>query len=247
MNTLGAIIDTRGPTGRQPWSAAAFLSDSSRFGAALTATSFYGALSAPDLYRARTGAWMHYHGFIVKASFAYFSALHVYFEETGFFSIGLRHLRFLTLSAEIEGTRLHCIESAASYQVAQAGLSAWIPWSWAGISLNLDHISLKPAAVEGGDPPPVFRIGIHTIHSRFGSQGALVSVVPSDAQPVCFAIGEAYQITPVIAFNAAISNNPVMISFGMTVAFGASSMAVGLANHPKLGWSQSMAAEYARR
>jgi hypothetical protein len=244
MNTLDAVIDTKGPTGRQPWLAAAFCSDPGPFGAAFAATSYYNSVNDPDMYRATLGAWYQYHGFVAKTAFSHFSALDVYFEESGFLSIGSRHLKFCTLSAELTATRMRCSGAPLSYTLAEAGLSAWVPWSWAGISLRLEHLPLKQSRVDGGESPLTVRTGIHTIYNRFGSQGALISVTPYDPRPVCFTLGEAYQITPSIAFDCAIANNPVLIGFGVSVMLRQSGMAVGLANHPKLGWSQGVAAEY---
>jgi hypothetical protein len=106
MNTLDAVIDTKGPTGRQPWLAAAFCSDPGPFGAAFAATSYYNSVNDPDMYRATLGAWYQYHGFVAKTAFSHFSALDVYFEESGFLSIGSRHLKFCTLSAELTATRM---------------------------------------------------------------------------------------------------------------------------------------------
>jgi hypothetical protein len=244
MNTLDAVIDTKGPTGRQPWLAAAFCSDQGRFGAAFAATSYYNSVNDPDTYRATLGAWYQYHGIVAKTAFSHFSALDVYFEERGFLSIGSRRFKFCTLSAELTGTRMRCLGAPLSYTLAEAGLSAWVPWSWAGISLRLEHLPLKHPGIDGGESPPVIRTGIHTLHNRFGSQGALISVTPYDPRPVCFTLGESYQITPSMAFDFAIANNPVLIGFGVSVTLRQSSMAVSLANHPKLGWSQGVAAEY---
>jgi hypothetical protein len=244
MSTLDAVIDTKGPTGRQPWLCAAFCSDPGRFGAAFAATSYYNSVNDPDEYRATLGAWYQYHGMVAKTAFSHFSALDVYFEESGFLSIGSRHLKFCTLSAELTGTRMRCSGAPLSYTLAEAGLSAWVPWSWAGISLRLIHLPLKQSGVDGGESPPSILTGIHTLHNRFGSQGALITVTPNDPRPVCFTLGEAYQITPSIAFDCAIANNPALIGFGISVMLGQSSMAVSLANHPKLGWSQGVAAEY---
>jgi hypothetical protein len=246
MNTLGAIIDTRGPTGRQPWVGAAFCLDSSRFGAALTGTSYYGAMQEPDLYRATLGAWYAFRSITAKAAFSSFNALDVYFEETGFLSIGSLYLRFLSISAELSGTRMRCIGFSESYTLAEAGLSAWVPWSWAGVSLSIEHLPIHGSFADGGDQPPVIRSGLHTINNRFGSQGAIITVTPSADRPVCFTIGEEYRITPSVAFHLAVANNPVLIGFGMTFSPGPTSMGFALANHPKLGWSQGCAVEYHR-
>ncbi|MBN2188851.1 MAG: hypothetical protein JW699_05310, partial [Chitinispirillaceae bacterium] len=81
----------------------------------------------------------------------------------------------------------------------------------------------------------------------FGGQGALVTVTPGEPRPVCFTIGEEYRITPSVAFHAALANNPLFISFGMAYSFGRAGVAVSLVNHPQLGWSQGVGAEYCRR
>jgi hypothetical protein len=244
MNTLGAIIDTRGATGRQPWCAAAFCRDSTRLGAAFCATSYYGSINDPAMYHACIGILYAGHGLTGKTAFSSFNALDVYFEETGFCSIGTDRLLFLRLSTELTGTRMRCVGFSQEYTVAHAGVSAWIPWSWAGISLSCANLVLNSSAIEGGDPTLVIRTGIHTMRTRFGNQGALVTITPHDKQPVCFAFGEEYFITPVIGFHVAASGNPLLLSFGMTITIGRSAMGVALANHPKLGWSQGVACDY---
>ncbi|MBN2036289.1 MAG: hypothetical protein JW768_06065, partial [Chitinispirillaceae bacterium] len=150
----------------------------------------------------------------------------------------------LRLSAELTGTRMRCAGFSREYTVAHAGVSAWVPWSWAGVSFSCTNIVLDRSGVTGGDPSLVIHTGIHTVRNRFGNQGALVSITPHDEQPVCFAFGEEYFITPAIAFHVAASGNPLLLSFGMTVTVGRSDMGVALTNHPKLGWSQGVACDY---
>ncbi|MGA2506638.1 MAG: hypothetical protein ABSF80_04085 [Chitinispirillaceae bacterium] len=252
MGTLGAIIDEKGASGREPWTSASLCVDSSGFGFALSGTSYFGSVGgstgADGITQAVGGGWYGRKNFVCKASIASLSAFHAYFEQTGFISIGSDCLSFARVSIEATGYRLgvFTIPDSPVRTIGEFGVSAWVPWSWAALSFRAEHLVLETARSDGTDPPVTLRCGIHTAQNRFGGQGALVTVMPNEPKPVCFTIGEEYRITPSIAFLAALANNPLLISFGMAYSFGRSGVAMAIVNHPQLGWSQGFGAEYHR-
>lgn len=252
MGTLGAIVDEKGASGREPWTSASFCGDYSGFGFALSGVSYFGSVSGSmgtdGISQAVGGGWYGHKHFVCKASIASLSALGVYFEQTGFVSIGSDYLSFTRVSLEATGYRLGVyISDAPVRTIGEFGVSAWVPWSWAALSFRIEHLVLETAKSDGTDPQLTLRCGIHTVQNRFGDQGVLVTVMPSEPKPVCFTIGEEYRITPSIAFHAALANNPILISFGMAYSFGRAGVSLAIVNHPQLGWSQGFGAEYYRK
>jgi hypothetical protein len=252
MGTLGAVIDCHGASGHAPWTGAALCADTAGFGFSLSATSYYGSMSgsmgSDGISRGMGGGWYGRRHLVCKAAIANLTAFSTYFEQTGFLSIGSDYLRLVRVSLDAAGHRLGVrVQGTPVRTLAEAGISAWVPWSWAALSFRLEHLVLETAGYDGADPLPTIRCGIHTVQNRFGGQGALVTVTPGEPRPLCFTIGEEYRITPSVAFRAALANNPLFISFGMAYSFGRTGIAVSLVNHPQLGWSQGFGAEYCRR
>ena len=246
MSTTGAIIDTKGATGSQPWTGAALYDGTAQFGLSVAGVSYYASMGDAGIYKATGGAWYSGKKFICKTAIAYYSAVETYFEQRAFLSLGTGILPVARLSFEVSGTRMGCAGFSAAYSVAEAGATAFVPWSWAGISFSCEHLLIETANTEGADPLLTLRAGLHTIQSRFGSQGALVTVVPEEAGGVCFTIAEEYRLTPRIALGAALSNNPVLLSVGITFSLEQSNLGFALVNHSKLGWSQGFAADWHR-
>jgi hypothetical protein len=252
MGTLGTVIDDRGAGGREPWTSASFCADSAGFGFALCGTSYYGSINGSvgqdGISQTMGGGWYARKHLVCKAAIASLSAFSAYFEQAGFVSIGSDYLPVVRVSIEATGYRLGArVQGTPVRTVAETGISAWVPWSWAAVSFRIEHLVLETAASDGADPLLSLRCGIHTAQNRFGGQGALVTVTPGESRPVCFTIGEEYRITPRIAFHVALSNNPVLVSFGMAYAFGRAGVEVSLVNHSVLGWSQGFGAEYYRK
>ena len=249
MGTQGAVINGNGATGREPWTSASVCGDSSGYGFSISGVSYYGSLngiSGPDgTTQAFGGGWYAGKHFIGKVSIADLNALNVYYEQTGFISLGTDGVPFMRLSIEATGYNTGVrIPGTVAHTIAEAGVSAWVPWSWAAFSFRLEHFVIEHGDVEGAEAPVALRFGIHTLHNRFGGQGAMVTITPGEPSPVCFTVGEEYRFAPGVAFNAAFSNNPVFISFGVAFQFGRSDFSVALVNHERLGWSQGFAAGY---
>jgi hypothetical protein len=252
MGTLGAVIDCHGASGHEPWTGAALCADTAGFGLTLSAISYYGSVTGSmgedGISQAKGGGWYGRRHLVCKAAIASLTAFSTYFEQTGFVSIGTDYLRFVRLSLEAAGHRLGVrVQGTPVRTIAETGISAWVPWSWAAVSFRLEHLVIESAQSDGVDPLPTMRCGIHSAQNRFGGQGVLVTIIPGELRPVCFTIGEEYRITPSVAFHAALANNPLFIGFGMAYTFGRAGVAVSLVNHPRLGWSQGFGAEYCRR
>jgi hypothetical protein len=249
MGTLGAIIDDRGASGREPWTGAAFCGDSAGWGFTLGGTSYYttstGSAGQAGITQASGGGWYAREHLVLKASIAHLSSFGVYYEQTGFISLGSDYLKFVRMSLEAMGYRAGVSAQGTPVRtIGEAGFSLWLPLSWAAFSFRMEHLVLETAESDGTDPPFTLRCGIHTAQNRYGGQGVLVTITPRDPKPVCFAVGEEYRITPRVAFHAALANNPLFISFGMVYFFGRAGVAISLVNHPQLGWSQGVGAEY---
>lgn len=249
MGTQGAVIMGNGATGREPWTSASVCGDASGFGFSLSGISYYGSLSGisgtDGMTQAFGGGWYAGKHCVVKAAIEELSALGVYYEQTGFLSLGTDYVPFMRLSIEATGYRTGVrTPGSVANTIAEAGASAWVPWSWAAFDCRIEHVVIDRSNVDGGDPQRALQCGIHTRYNRFGGQGAVITITPDAPFPVCFTVGEEYRLTPCIAFDAAFSNNPVFISFGVSFQFGRTDFSVALVNHEQLGWSQGFAAGY---
>lgn len=249
---MGAVIDERGSTGREPWTSASFCGDSTGFGLAMSGVAYYGSAADPTgadgICRVLAGGWLAGKSFTYKGSISYFRALNTYYEQAGFFSLGIRSLPFVRLSVEATGSRFGVrLPGNPAHTTGQVGLSAWVPFTGAALSLRAEHIGIATAHAEGADNPFALKCGFHTFNNRFGGQGVLLSITPSEPLPVCFTIGESYRFGRSVAFEAALSNNPLLISAGLSISLDHTGFGIALVNHPVLGWSQGFAAEWKKK
>ena len=249
MGTLGAVIDEQGASGREPWTSAALCREREGFGFAVSGVSYYGSAAGDNsIGQAIGGGWYGRKHIICKAAISHLNAFGAYFEQTAFASVGSDVLPLVRLSVEAAGYRIGVnIPETPVRTIGEAGFSAWIPWSWAAVSLRCEHIVLASSQSDGADPTLTIRCGVHTMQNALGGQGVLVTIVPDEQRPVCFTVAEEYRITPAIAFHAALANNPFLLSFGMAFSFGRGAAEVALVNHPVLGWSQGFGAEYYKK
>jgi hypothetical protein len=249
MGTQGAVINGSGATGRDPLTSASACNDTSGFGLSLCGISYYGSMGgiagSDAITQAFGGGWYAMKHFVGKAAIAELNALDVYYEQTGSISLGTDYVPFMRISVEATGYRNGVrTPGSSAHTVAETGLSAWVPWSWAAFSFQIEHIVIDRSDIDGGDPQRALQCGIHTVGNRFGGQGAIITITPGVPSPVCFTIGEEYRIADRVAFNAAFSNNPVFISCGISLQLSRSDFSVALVNHARLGWSQGFAAGY---
>jgi hypothetical protein len=249
MGTMGSVIDEARASGSEPWASASLCGDSTGYGAAMSGVAYYGSAANPagtdGICRATGGGWLCGHKLICKASVSYFRALDAYYEQSGFLSLGTSALHFTRLSVEATVSRFGVhLPGNPSHSTGRLGVSAWIPCTWAAVSLRVEHIALATAHADGADPPLTLRCGFHTTHNRFGGQGVLVTITPGEAEPVCFTIGEEYRFGRAVAFQAALANNPLLIGAGLVFSLRRLEFSAALVNHPVLGWSQGFSAEY---
>jgi hypothetical protein len=253
MGTQGAVINGQNATGREPWTSASLCGDSAGFGVSLCGISYFGSVgtaTGPDgIAEAYGGGWYARNGLVVKAAVSNLSALDVYFEQSGFVSLGIALPHSMRVGIEGAGYRTGVsIAGETARTSADLGLSAWVPWTWAALSLRVEHLTVNASGAEGGEAPLRAHFGIHTLANRFGGQGAVISVEPERTDsPVCFTVGEEYRITPDLAFQAAFSNNPILVSFGLALTINKSDFSLALVNHDRLGWSQGFAAGYGKQ
>jgi hypothetical protein len=248
MSTFGTIVWSNGLSGRQPWTPAAFAADSSRWSLASAFIDYYAEmdnLPGEHFRQSAIGGRLAIGGIRIKASYLNFNALNVYFERKGFLSIGTAGIPHVNLSLELEGAQAGLRTSLAEREsMAEAGVSLWIPWSFASVSLRCNHIPVKKASAEGLSQPPTVLVGLHTAPHRFGSQGALFEIVPGAHTRIRFQLGMEYWIHAMCGINAGLCTEPLMFGIGVIFKLPASGYYAGLVHHPVLGWSKGIGMEY---
>jgi hypothetical protein len=250
MSTFGAVISASGASGRQPWAPASFCGDSGAWGLASALVDYYGQMdNMPErqIRQSAIGVWIHHRAIVCKASFAYFNALSVYFEGHGFCSLGTDALPFVNVSLELEGWRAGLRQSGAERdELLSGGVSLWLPWSYAAVSLRCRNLILRSASTEGFAPPLSLTAGIHTRPHRFGSQGVSIEVTPATKTTIRFRAGLQYQLHRLCSLEAGLSARPLMMGFGFCLSLPCSSLQAALVHHPLLGWSRGVAMEYTK-
>ncbi len=248
MGNLGTVLWENGAQGCQPWISAAFCDSSRRFGMALGTVSYYDRMdnfNEESIYRAFGGVFLAIKRFRFKLAVSHFSALEMYYEQTGFFSAGVDLFNHLRAGIDFSGTKTGLREfKEKMHTVGECAFSAWIPFKAAALELSLSHITLKPGRAQGVDAPVCIKSGFHTTSNRFGAQGVVIEITPSQSHPVRFVIGEQYRLFTIIALEASLANNPFLIGVGVLVDISSVSASVSMVNHPVLGWSRGFAALY---
>jgi hypothetical protein len=251
MGTLGAVVWDDGVTGRQPWVAAALLRDTLRFGLALCGIDYYDDmdnLRDRQIRHAVGGGWFHSRPVTVKLSYEQFSALDVYYEQTGYLSVGTHVLRFAGVSLDIRGTRAGIRGVQRDDEtLVEIGATVWVPRKYAGLSLSVDHLVVESASVAGLAPDPVVRVGLHTRRHRWGAVGAVAEVVVAEQPFVRFAVGEELWVHPTVGLGAGLCTEPLMIGCGLTVVWRRFGTNVSFVHHPELGWSKGFTVDHAWR
>jgi hypothetical protein len=249
MGNAGAIIQQKGLSGRQPWTAACFYNDTLRYGASLAGVDYYDPMDnmeSSHITQVAFGAWYAWKGCVAKASFAHFNALGVYFEQQGHVSLGCNRLSFVNISIEADAFRAGLNGGSEHPQTRLgAGFSLLVPARVAAFSLCLGQVPLKNPSVEGYDAPVTLRLGLHTAYNSLGGQGILADFSHDTQWNFRVSIAEEYRLMNSLALCAALSTNPMLIHFGVTVALGGSSLSVSFVDHPVLGWSRGLDIDYA--
>jgi hypothetical protein len=89
--------------------------------------------------------------------------------------------------------------------------------------------------VTGSEPAISIACGIHTQHSRFGAQGVIIEITPTESSPIRLKIGEEVRFIKWCGIQIAIANNPVQISFGLSIDLINTLTTASLVNQPELG------------
>ena len=249
MATFGTILQQQGISGREPFTPACFYADTFRYGVSVAGIDYFDAMDnmeSSHLVQVGLGGFCSMKGFTAKLSFAHFDALRMYFEQEGRLSFGTTRIPFVNPSVELSGYRagLYRGDEAAQTRI-DAGISALVPFRIAAVSVSCLHIPLKNARTEGYSAPLAVRAGVHTTANPLGSQGILCEAQNDGQWRFRVSLGEEFWLFNRLALAAAFTTNPVMISFGITVAWRGAAVTAAFAEHPVLGWSKGLAVDWA--
>ena len=251
MGNGGAIIQTNGPTGRQPWTAACFSSDTFRFGISVSGIDYYDAMNNQEsshIGQVVSGLWYSRRPFILKASYAYFNALSLYNEQQGFISLGFIAATSFSASIDMTANRAGLSDkSDGNEKFLNAGASLLLSGRFAALSLSCGHVPLKRASSPGFEPPVGVEIGLYTTAHRFGAQGVVCEITKESDYAFRFSFGESYCISDHVALSGALSTNPFIMHFGLVFSGAGRAVSISFVNHPALGWSKGLTLDYARR
>jgi hypothetical protein len=251
MATNGAILQQDGVSGREPFTGACFYRDSFPYGVTIAGVDYYDPMdnhSSSLIGQACLGGFWSMRGITVKAAYLHFDVMRVYYEQEGLVSIGYGLVPWFRMSWELAGFRagLYRENDPPAQTRLEMGFSAMVPFKIAAISLNVNHIPLKTAMIDGYDAPFTIRAGLHSNKNSFGSQGVLVEMSKDDLWQFKVSIGEEYRLTKNLAASLAVTTNPVLLSFGVTCAWGkSSSVTAAFTDHPVLGWSKGLGMSWA--
>ena len=255
MATNGAILQPDGISGREPFTSACFYSDSFQYGVTAASVDYYDPMdnmTSSVIGQAALGGFFAPHGalkgFIVKGAYLYFNAMRVYYEQEGMLSVGCNLIPFVKPSLELSGFRagLSMVNYPPPQTRLEMGVSALVPFRIAAISLGASHIPLKTAHVEGYDDPFTMKIGLHSEKNSLGAQGILMEIEQDEAWLFRISVGEEYWLSRNFAAGLALTTNPVLISFGVTYAWGgSSSLTAAFTDNSVLGWSKGLGISWA--
>jgi|WetSurMetagenome_2_1015567.scaffolds.fasta_scaffold00022_9 hypothetical protein len=248
MSNAGTILQQTGISGRQAFTPACFYADSFRYGVTLAGVDYFDPMDnmeSAHLYQVALGGFFSYGKCTAKLAVEHFDALGVYFEQEGVLSVGTSLLRFVNTSIELYGYRAGLYRGGAVQTRAELGVSAMVPFRLAAVSLGCSHIPIKRASVEGYSSPLAIHAGVHSTANALGSQGILCEATSDGPWRFRLSIGEEYWLFKTVALAAAFTTNPVVVSFGVTVAWRSAAMSAGFADHPVLGWSKGLAIDWA--
>jgi hypothetical protein len=125
------------------------------------------------------------------------------------------------------------------------GLTLLAPFRVVAVSMGLGGVPLKNPGIDGYDAPLTLSAGLHTVYNSMGGQGVLAEFSHDAQWNFRIAIAEEYWLTKNLAACAALSTNPLLIHFGITVGIGGGSLNVSFVDHPVLGWSRGLCLDWA--
>jgi hypothetical protein len=246
MMSQGAIIDPEGPTGRQPWVSAALYRDTLRYGVSAAAVSYHGGGSVSQYAVGGFGAMGP---IVAKLSLSQLDALGVYYEQSASLSLGGFRGRFsYSLDASLYRAALRA-GPQDSRTSASIGAALHLRTSRVNADAALSGFALfayPPPAPAGIAAPLSASLRLCTVRNRYGVQGAVLTVTPSDESPLRIALAQEYRIGGAFSVSASVASNPTAVGFGITAGCRPLSAAASAVNHPALGWSRGAAAEHSR-
>lgn len=249
MANAGAIVQQQGISGREAFTPACFYADSFRYGVSCAGIDYFDPMDNMEtshMAQAAIGGMYSLKGFTAKAYGSHFDALGVYFEQEGQVSIGTSKIPFVNPSVEVCGYRAGLYQGTDPAQTrADMGITTLVPFRYAAISLSCCHIPIKNAAIMGYDAPLTLRAGVHTTANALGSQGILCEAASDGLWRFRVSIGEEYWVLGKVAVSAGFVTDPVIVSFGVTVAWKGAGVSAGFTDHSVLGWSKGLAIDWA--
>lgn len=251
MANAGTILQQKGISGREGFTPACFYADSFRYGVSLAGVDYFDPmdnLESSRIYQVAVGGFYSLRGCTAKLSVEHFDALGVYFEQEGALSLGTTLVPFVNPSVELCGYRAGLYQGGDPAQThADLGISAMAPFRLAAVSFGCSHIPVKKAGIDGFYSPLTLHAGVHSTANAFGSQGIVCEADNDGGWKFRLSIGEEYWLFRAFAISAAFTTNPVIVSFGVTVAWKAAVVSAGFVDHPVLGWSKGLAVDWAGR
>jgi hypothetical protein len=244
MPSQGAIIDPEGATGRDPSVSAALYRDTLRFGVSAAALSYHGGGSVSQYVM---GGFVAVGPVVCKLSIAHLDALKVYYEQTAGLSVGSCR-KYLSYSINARLYRLGLYGSPEDIlSSASIGAAICLRTSKVIADAAVDGVTVMGAGVAEAEAPLSVAVRLCTVRNRYGTQGAMVRITPSDGSPLRFVLSQEYRIGGVFSVSASIASNPVMIGFGITVDKFPLCGGAAVVNHPELGWSSGASADFRGR
>jgi len=244
MASQGAIVDPEGATGRESWVSAALYRDTLRYGVSGAAVSYHGGGSVAQY---AIGGFGQVGPIVGKISIAHLDALDVYYEQTIGLSVGSGY-KYLSYGID---TRLYRLGLYGSSEDARSSLSVGAAVCFRASRVIADAaitgLALMSAGAEEADAPLSVAVRLCTVRNRYGTQGAMIKITPSDESPLRFVLAQEYRIGAMFAVSASIASNPTMIGFGITVDKSPICGGAAVVNHPDLGWSSGIAADWRGR
>jgi hypothetical protein len=249
MANGGTIMQQQGISGREPFSPACFYADSFRYGVSVAGVDYFDPMDnmeSSHIVQAALGGFYCMRGCTAKVLFSQLDALRVYFEQEGRVSLGTSLVPYVNPSIEVSGYRAGLYQGSDPASTrADMGVSAMFPFKLAAMSLSCNHITLKNAAIAGYDEPLSLRAGVYTTANALGSQGIVCEAAHDGVWRFRLSIGEEYWLAGKLALAAAFATNPVVVHFGVTVAWKGAAVSTGFVDHPVLGWSKGLAIDWA--
>ena len=244
MASQGAIADPEGAAGREPWNSAAIYRDTLRYGVSGAAVSYHGGGSVAQY---AVGGFGMLGPIVGKLSIAHLDALDVYYEQMIGLSVGSGY-KYLSYGIDARLYRLGLYGSPEDARSSlSVGAAVCLRTSKVIADAAINGLALMSAGAEEADAPLSADIRLCTVRNRYGTQGVMIKITPSDESQLRFVLAQEYRIGAMFAVSASIASNPTMIGFGITVDKSPLSGGAAAVNHPELGWSSGIAADWRGR